>query len=106
MKTKKAKFTFKKGARETGMQRHFGHPSTTVKLCGERVGLLRHERESGKWRIGFTVKADAEDLKANPNCDWNWIYIKKPFYSENACREYLSIHARAIIGTWDLRALD
>jgi hypothetical protein len=95
------KFIFKKRPRETGL-RAVGcpHASVTIKLDGKECGIIEAPTWSSKtreWKVGLMVmKTTPEELAANPNCLWRWVYFKQTHASEEAARLWVETNNDAL----------
>lgn len=97
----KAKFTFRKEPRETGL-RAVGHPypATAIKFSGEEIGRISPPwfgSKDGKWGVGLRVLEKASD-----SCEWGWMFFKARFDTEPEAREFVTRNQATILSKWTL----
>jgi hypothetical protein len=91
----KAKFTFKKQRKETGLASVGSpDPDTTIKHNKQGVGYISApawNTKDNKWRIRLMVE------QTNDPCNWRWVTLKAMFDSEPEARVFLQEYAEAIL---------
>ena len=94
----KAKFTFKKQKKETGLAAVGNpHPDTTIKHNKEGVGHISApawNTKDNKWRIRLMVEQEA---KEDDPCNWKWVTLKATFDTEPEARAFIQKHAEGIL---------
>ncbi len=88
-----AKFTFKKGPRETGLAAVGNpYPWVDIKLDGKVVGCIKPPSAFGgdTWRIRFMVVSETE------KCGWAWAQLKVHYESEQEARDYITTNCSRI----------
>jgi hypothetical protein len=94
------KFTFKRGAKPTGLYRVIHpYPSTDIKLDGKEVGSINPPNDNSaslrpepKW----TIRLRKIDPNAE-NCGWTSITLKARFDDEQSARDFLIRNSEKII---------
>ena len=94
-----AKFTFKT-TNPTGAYRSFYPSQHDIKFKKKIVGSIG---DKFPHRIRFMVIKDDINKDGNPNCDWEWIGIKKESKSVADAKVFLNDHIELILTKYNLK---
>jgi hypothetical protein len=94
-KTRRAKFTFKKHPRRTGLSGvGYPHQSVDIKFNRHRVGVISApswETKDNRWTVGVMIVDETAELP------WRWTWFKKRFENEQAARDWANENAERIV---------
>lgn len=91
------KFTFKT-EQPTGSYRSFFPDVHYIKLNKKRVGSIS-DRE---WKIRLMVEKKDVLEDGNPNCDWQWISLKKQSKTLQEAKNFLNENIERILELYEL----
>lgn len=80
----------------TGRYRSFQLNSTDIKVNRLQCGSIAEEG-IGLWRVQFMTTA-----KPRKNCEWDWIFIKQRFGTEDLARAWVILNINEINKKWPL----